>query len=186
MPRLFIALELPDAVKDALMRMCAGVPGAKWRKHEQLHLTLRFIGEVDGGIARDIAEALTLVRAPGFELALRGIGHFGDGRRPRVLWAGVDAAEPVRFLHDRIERVLGDVGLPSERRKFRPHVTLARLNGVRMHHVTEFESHFGGYRSPGFPVHGFTLFSSFLYRDGAIYTPEADYPLVPAQAHSGA
>jgi len=179
MPRLFVAIELPDPVKDGLVSMCAGVPGAKWRQHAQLHLTLRFIGEVDGGVARDIDEALSRVQAPAFELSLAGIGHFGDARRPRVLWAGVDDGAAVRFLHDRVERVLNAVGLEAEHRKFRPHVTLARMNGARMDQVTAYEAHYGGYRSDSFRVDGFTLFSSFLSREGAIYTAEADYPLVP-------
>ena len=90
MHRLFVAVDLPDTVKTSLESLCAGVPGAKWRTRAQFHVTLRFIGEVDGGTARDIDEALSGVRAPSFDMAVCGIGHFGDNRRPRVLWAGVD------------------------------------------------------------------------------------------------
>lgn len=184
MHRLFVAVDLPEHVKTSLMSLCAGVPGAKWRREDQFHLTLRFIGEVDGGIARDIADALDNVQAPAFDVAMRGVGHFGDNKRARVLWAGVDAADALKFLHDRIERTLISIGLEPEGRKYRPHVTLARLHGARLHDVTAFEARFGDYRTASFHVDRFVLFSSFLSGNGAIYTAEAEYPL--AAAMSGA
>jgi 2'-5' RNA ligase len=183
MQRLFAAIELPDSVKDQLMALGAGLPGAKWRKRDQLHLTLRFIGEVHGGVARDVDEALACVRAPNFSIALRGIGHFGDRKRPRILWTGVDSSESVRFLNERIERALIRIGLEPERRKFKPHVTIAKLSGTRMHQVEHFEAEHLTFATAPFQVDKFTLFSSFLASDGAIYTPEADYGLEPAPIH---
>jgi 2'-5' RNA ligase len=131
-------------------------------------------------MARDIHDVLEQVKAPGFRLALRGIGHFGDRKHPRTLWAGVDNAEPVKFLHDRVERALTSVGLAPESRKFRPHVTLARLQGARMPAVTAFESRCNSFASEPFAVDRFVLFSSFLAGEGAIYTAEAEYPLAPS------
>jgi 2'-5' RNA ligase len=183
MQRLFAAIELPDPVKDQLMVLGAGLPGAKWRKRDQLHLTLRFIGEVHGGVARDIDEALARVHAPDFSIALRGIGHFGDRKRPRILWTGVDSNEAVRFLNERIERALIRIGLEPERRKFKPHVTIAKLSGTRMHQVEHFEAQHMAFETAPFRVEKFTLFSSFLASDGAIYTPEADYGLEPTATH---
>ena len=177
MHRLFVAVDLPDAVKSSLLELCAGVPGAKWRTFDQFHVTLRFIGEVDGGMARDIDEALTHVEAPAFDVSLRGIGHFGDNRRPRVIWAGVDDPEPLKHLHDRIERAMTSIGLEPEGRKYRPHVTLARLGGTRMHHISEFEACYGDFRSPPFHIDRFVLYSSFLSSERAIYTAEAEYAL---------
>lgn len=186
MHRLFVAVDLPQAVKSALQGLCAGVPGAKWRRQDQLHLTLRFIGEVDGGVARDVCDALDGVQAPAFDIAVSGVGHFGDKRRPRVLWAGVDGVDPLKFLRERVERTLVNIGLEPEGRKYRPHVTLARLQGARMHDVTEFESLHGDFRSVTFHVDRFVLFSSFLSGAGAIYTAEAEYPLDAATVHSAA
>lgn len=177
MHRLFVAVDLPEDVRSSLLAMCAGVPGAKWRRNDQLHLTLRFIGDVDGGVARDVYDALGNVQAPAFDLAIRGVGHFGDNRRARVLWAGVDSPDALKFLHDRVERALVNVGLEPEGRKYKPHVTLARLAGARLHDITEFEARFGDFRSTAFHVDHFVLYSSFLSGEGAIYTAEAEYPL---------
>lgn len=177
MLRLFVALDLPDTVKGSLMQLCFGVPGARWRRIDQLHLTLRFIGEVDGAMARDIVDALGRVDGPSFTLSLRGIGHFGDRKRPRVLWAGVDGSPELKRLQGKVARALQEVGLEDEHRKFHPHVTLARLQGARMADITGFESMCGGYAALSVPVDSFVLYSSYLSGEGAIYTPEAVYPL---------
>jgi 2'-5' RNA ligase len=179
-PRLFVALDLPADVKTDLARLCHGLPGAKWRNLAQFHLTLRFIGEVDGAQARDIGQALAPIELPAFELALRGVNHFGNRKRPRVLWSGVHETRPVNRLNRRIQRVLAEIGLPPEKRKFRPHVTLAHLNGARMTDVNDFEAAFGGFATRPFRIEAFHLFASFLSSSGAIYTAEADYPLIGA------
>lgn len=186
MQRLFVAIELPETVKDLLTLVCAGLPGAKWRTREQMHLTLRFIGEVRGDVARDVEETLAEVRAPAFDLRLRGIGHFGDRRRARLLWAGVEPCDELFFLNERIERSLVRIGLEPERRKFRPHVTIAKLNGTRMDRVNRFEAEHCDFVGEPFHVDQFTLFSSFLSGEGAIYTPEADFGLAenPAAVES--
>jgi 2'-5' RNA ligase len=177
---LFVALELPAEVKDDLARMCHGLPGAKWRSLEQFHLTLRFIGEVDGALARDIELALASVTMPGFELSLAHVGHFGDRRRPRVAWIGVADSEDVNRLNRRTEKALCDIGLPTERRKFKPHVTLARLKETPIADVASYEATWAGFASAPFRVQSFQLYSSFLSASGAIYTVEADYALETA------
>lgn len=177
MLRLFVALDLPDGLKSDLLAICGGVPGAKWRRHDQLHLTLRFIGEVDGALARDVRDALSGIDAPGFDLRVRGIGHFGDRKRPRVLWAGVEDNDELKRLQSKVARRLREVGLDDEHRKFHPHITLARLQGTPISEITAFESMFGGFSAPSFPVEDFILFSSYLSGEGAVYTPEAVYPL---------
>jgi len=177
MLRLFVALDLPQEVKAALMTLCHGVAGAKWRRDDQLHLTLRFIGEVDGAMARDIADVLGRIEAPTFQINVRGLGHFGDQKRPRILWAGVDSEPALKRLQGKIVRALQEVGLEDEHRKFHPHITLARLQGARMPDITGFEATCGAYPTLTVPVDNFVLYSSYLSGEGAIYTPEAVYPL---------
>ena len=128
MPRLFVALDPPEEVKDALDRLCEGLPGVRWSDPQQFHLTLRFIGEVGQGLFYEIGEALAGVSHPPFELSLKGLGQFPPRGAPHTLWVGVDdQSGAVATLRRRIERRLGEVGVEPERRKFAPHVTLGRF-----------------------------------------------------------
>jgi len=174
--RLFTALALPDAVTDSLLALQGGVPGARWQTREQLHLTLRFIGEADGREAAAIDDALATVAAPAFTLELKGVGSFG-GRIPRDLWAGVRASEPLEHLQRKIESALQRLGLEPDGRKFTPHVTLARLKGTRRGAVVDFITDHALYSSTPFPVGAFILYSSKLTSDGAIYRAEKAYRL---------
>ena len=138
MPRLFVAIDPSAPVRDALARLSHGVPGAKWVAPEQFHLTLRFIGAVEGALYDEIVEALGDVEAPAFRLAFVGVGHFPPRGAPRVLWAGVnDGAAPGR-LHDRIEARLRQLGVAPDRRGFAPHVTLARLKQASLARVRDY------------------------------------------------
>jgi 2'-5' RNA ligase len=174
MIRLFVALALPDEVADGLAMLQAGVPGARWSTRDQLHLTLRFIGEVDGRDAAAIDDALIAIDAPRFELALKGVGEFG-GKNPHALWAGVRDPHPVKFLARKIETALQRIGLPAEERKFTPHVTLARLRASPRGRVFDFLTDHALYASEPFEVGGFILYSSVLTSDGSIYTAERAY-----------
>ncbi|MFN4091077.1 MAG: RNA 2',3'-cyclic phosphodiesterase [Alphaproteobacteria bacterium] len=187
--RLFVAIDLPDAVRRHLAMLGGGIPGARWVPAENLHLTLRFIGEVDGATADDVAEALATVRADPFETVVCGVGHFETGRRPHALWAGVTAGPALRRLHAGVDMALQRIGLAPEGRKYVPHVTLARLKGVVPARVQGFLTAHADLRSEPFPVAGFTLYSSFLGRGGALYRAEAGYDFtVPdePEAHDGA
>lgn len=174
--RLFVAIALPEDVTDALSALCSGVPGARWVPPENMHLTLRFIGEVDGGACDDIAEALAAVRGQPFDLTLTGVGHFESRRQPRALWAGLVRSEPLARLRESVESAVQRAGLAPEGRKFAPHVTLARLKDAPADRVQQFLAAHNLFRSRPFPVTGFTLFSSFLSKSGAIYRPEAEFP----------
>ncbi len=174
--RLFVALALPDSVADRLEMLQAGVPGARWQTREQLHLTLRFIGEVDGRDAADADDALSLIEAPRFSLALKGVGEFG-GKAPHALWAGVDDRRPVAFLQRKIETALQRAGLPAEQRKFVPHVTLARLRGTPAGRVMDYLTDHALFASEPFEVEAFILYSSVLTSDGSIYRAERAYRL---------
>ena len=174
--RLFVALVLPDAVAEGLAMLQSGVPGARWQTREQMHLTLRFIGEVDGRDANAVDDALLPIEAPRFTLALKGVGEFG-GKTPHSLWAGVRDREPVTFLQRKIEAALQRAGLPAEQRKFQPHVTLARLKGAPKGRVMDFLTDHALYASAPFDVDGFILYSSVLTPNGSLYRAEKAYRL---------
>jgi RNA 2',3'-cyclic 3'-phosphodiesterase len=173
--RLFTALALPDAVAETLLAIQNGVPGARWQTRAQLHLTLRFIGEADGVQTAAIDDALATVTAPAFALRLKGTGSFGG--KPRDLWAGVESSAPLEHLNRKIESALQRIGLEAERRKFTPHVTLARLKGTPKGAVVDFLTDHALYASAPFPVTGFVLYSSKLTSDGSIYRAEKAYRL---------
>ena len=129
MRRLFVAIALPDGVRERLAAVQGGLDGARWVDPENLHLTLRFVGEVDEGVAEDLASALAGLRALAFPLELVGIGHFEKRGRPSALWVGVAPNPALDRLYHRVEATARRAGLPLEGRKFMPHITLARCRG---------------------------------------------------------
>ncbi len=177
MPRLFIAINLPEVVADHLALVQGGVPGARWEARDKLHLTLRFLGELDGGTARAVAEGLAAVTQPRFELGVRGVGHFPPRGEPRSLWAGVDDPTPLHALHDRIERVLIRIGVPADTRKFAPHVTLARLRDAPRGRVLAFLEHHALLETARFEVVDFALMSSVRTAGSSSYRVEQRFPL---------
>ncbi len=178
MIRLFTAIALPGSVIDQLQALGGGVRGARWVDSEQTHLTLRFIGEVDNALFDDIRLELGRVRAPTFALALTGVDAFANRHRARTLWAGVTPCPELMRLQAKIEAGLQRAGLEPERRKFSPHVTLARLSSAPRERVHAFLSQHGLFRTEMFPVHSFILYSSHLSRSGAIHQAEVEYPLM--------
>ena len=177
MIRLFVAIPLPEPIRLRLSLLGGGIPGAAWLAPETLHLTLRFIGEVDRDAAMDIDDGLSRLRAPAFTLSLQDIGVFSTGRQPRTLWAGVARSAPLLRLQAKVEAAVTAAGLPPEGRKFTPHVTLARLKTASWPRIEQAVAGHAGFRAGPFPVDRFTLYSSVLARDGALHTPEATYPL---------
>ena len=176
MIRLFTAIELPEDVRGALASMQHGVPGARWIDPDSIHLTLRFIGEVDENVAHDIDSVFAGLRAPGFFLKLQGVGEFG-GKTPRALWAGVARSPALEHLAAKIESVLQRIGLPAETRKFSPHITLARLRDAPGAKVVEFIARNNLFSVPPFDVKNFVLFSSHLGGEGSRYIAERFYAL---------
>ena len=177
MTRLFVAIDLPDAVKERLDTVAVGLPGARWVRDRQYHLTLRFLDEVEGPQEDSVAEALRQVRCAPFSLRLRSTGHFPPRGMPRVLWAGVERTPALDELHRQVEKLVRRAGLPPEDRKFAPHVTLARLSGTPLPRVLAWLSEHAGLRTEAFPVERFDLFSSVLSGEGALHTVEESYPL---------
>ncbi len=174
--RLFVALALPDEVAESLLLMEGGIPGARWQRREQLHLTLRFIGEVDGRLAGDIDDALAVLHASGFALELYGVDTFG-GRDPRQIWAGVRPNAALLHLQKKIETALQRIGLPPEPRKFTPHVSLAKLKASPHEKVMAYLSAHALYSSAPFDIDAFGLYSSTLTPNGSHYRCERRYPL---------
>ncbi len=177
MIRLFVALDFPADVRERLAGLGGGVPGARWTEPENLHLTLRFIGEVPDDTAADIDSALSEIEAPGFDLVLDGVGMYGSSRQPRILWAGVERSEPLLHLQGKVESALVRHGLPAEERKFSPHVTLARLKDAPRERVGRFLEERGLFRAGPVRVGHFTLYRSLLGKGGAVYEALREYEL---------
>ena len=177
MYRLFVAIDLPPDVAAQLQGLCCGVPGARWVQPEQMHLTLRFIGEVDGGIFQDIKEGLAGIKAAPFSLQVKGLGFFPPRKTPRVLWAGIFPVEEVSTLRNRIENRLVGMGLEPEGRKYSPHITLARLHDTPLARLGRFLAGNNLFATEPFLVSEFHLYSSELTSKGAFHVIEASYPL---------
>ena len=176
MHRLFIAIRPPEEVRDLLIDAMDDSPALRWVGDEQLHLTLRFIGEVERPIADDIAAALDRIRSPSFDLEVAGVGRF-EQRNGGSVWAGIRPKEPVAALAAKIERAVQQAGLEAEHRAFMPHITLARWNRRNADAVESFLRCNADLKSEPFRVDRFTLFESRLSRHGAHYEEVAEFLL---------
>ena len=176
--RLFVALDLPHATRQRLSDLAVGVPGARWVPPENYHLTLRFIGEAPRHLAEELDLGLAAVRGRGFDLTLAGVGTTERGGRVAALWAGVAKNPALDHLKAKIETALQRTGLPPGRRRFVPHVTLARLDvGAEPRLAAWVQAH-NLFRCGPVRVAHFTLFSSQLGKEQSVYTPEVEYALV--------
>ncbi len=175
--RVFVALPLPDELRHELGAISAPIDGARWQDFDQLHMTLAFVGAVPGNRLAALDRALQRIRQVPFELALRGVGHFPGRGSPRVLWAGVRQAEELARLHGAVHRQVRAAGFELERRKFRPHVTLARLRMADTDEVARFLGDAGAYASKAWTVDGFELWRSDLQPEGARYEVVQRYSL---------
>ncbi|MEN8143233.1 MAG: RNA 2',3'-cyclic phosphodiesterase [Thermodesulfobacteriota bacterium] len=178
MKRLFVAVDLPAEMKAQIGSICHGLPDTRWIPPEQIHLTVRFIGEVEGSIFKQIASALAGIVCDPPMLEIKGIGHFPPRRKPRVLWLGVEPNDLLLRLRNRIEAILVKSGLPPEGRKFAPHITIARLKNPPINRVADFMAAHSLFALPPFPVEEFHLYSSILSSSGAVHRIEETYPLI--------
>ena len=176
--RLFVALDLPWALRQQVAALAnAGIPGARWVPPENYHITLRFIGETPGHRAEEIDMALAGLRGRGFSLTLSGLGTFHKGGRATALWVGVERNPQLDHLQNKIERALQQIGLDPERRRFQPHVTLARLDNAPEAKIASYMQAHNLFRAEPVPVEHFTLFSSQLGKEASVYTAEVEYAL---------
>ncbi len=175
MIRLFAAIEVPEPIGRDLMRLQTGLPRARWRPLEALHITLRFFGEIGERQADDLDAELSRITSPAFDLVLKGVGEFGEGHMSDAVWAGVEASERLNVLAGRCESAARRAGLAPSTRAYKPHVTLAYLRAsppdrvaawVRTHNLKSFEP---------FHVNRFGLYSSRLGHGGSTYALEREY-----------
>jgi 2'-5' RNA ligase len=169
MHRLFVAVRPPRHVRERLLSLMGGVAGARWQSDDQLHLTLRFVGEVDRHLAEDIAAALGSIHHPTFEISIKEVGAFERRGQPEVLWAGVAPEEPLKALHNKIDQACLRAGVEPDRRAYHPHITLARLRRglVPIAGLLDQSHRVGGLP---FAVDSFGLYESTLAPDGAAYS----------------
>jgi len=183
--RLFVAVDLPDEVKQSVAALCHGLPGVRWLPPDQLHLTLRFIGEANDTVEAAIRHGLAEITFPPITLSMRGVGCFPSPRRPRVLWVGLSTGEPLRLLQHAVEQAVATAGIPAEERPFSPHITLARLREHREADIAPFLTRNSSFHSGPFTVDAFHLYSSTLTAKGAIHRREASYPLTGRDGGDG-
>lgn len=172
--RLFLGIALPAPVRQHLSLLAGGLPGARWTAPENLHLTLRFIGEVEGHVAEDLAAALDGLAAPALTLELAGVGVFEGGKRPAVLWAGVAPNPDLLRLQQKLERICVTAGLAPEGRKYHPHVTLARIRKGDPARMARFLADQALFRAGPVPVSEIVLYESL---PGPVYRPLAEWRL---------
>ena len=139
MPRLFTGLEIPAEIGQTLSNLRGGLPGARWIDPENYHVTLRFIGDIDGVAANEIAALLFRINRKPFDVALQGLSSFG-GKKPRAVGASIVPSRPLIELQAELERLMQRFGLDPEGRKFTPHVTLARLRDASNQDVADYLS----------------------------------------------
>jgi 2'-5' RNA ligase len=175
MHRLFVAIRPPRDIRERLLGLMGGIPGARWQADEQLHLTLRFIGEVERHQAEDIAAALGSVHHKGFGIALSGVGSFGR-RGKGAVWAGVSPQDELKLLHKKVDQACLRGGVDPDRRAYHPHITLARL-GRNAGPTDPFLERWAGLASEAFPVDSICLYESRLGAEGASYTIAERYKL---------
>jgi 2'-5' RNA ligase len=176
MPRLFTGLEIPTEVGHTLSNLRGGLPGARWIDPENYHVTLRFIGDIDGVSANEIASMLFRVNRKPFEVKVQGLTSFG-GRKPRAVVATIAPSRPLIELQAELERMMQRIGLDPEGRKFIPHVTLARLHDASSQDVADYLSVRGYFPSKVFTAERFVLFSSRASTGGGPYVVEDSYEL---------
>ena len=175
--RLFAALAIPDDIAEGLLALQKGLGGAKWRPRENLHLTLRFFGEIAEPVANDLAEELAELadQTATFQLQLKSAGTFGKAD-PHTLWIGAGESAALKKLAADCERAARRVGLAPEPRKFTPHLTLAYLANADLGGVKDFEARLGLFQSRPFEVESFALYSSWIRKSApSLYRLEAEY-----------
>ena len=176
MPRLFTGIEIPEEVREEIARLRVPLPGGRWTEPENLHLTLRFVGDLDKPQATEFADGLETIDVDAFELRLAGLGTFG-GNEPRSIWAGVEQSAPLEALARANDRAARAAGLPPDGRPFKPHVTLARLKYATPDEVARVLQRIGAFRSKPFIVARFVLFSAKPKVGGGPYAIEEAFPL---------
>ena len=176
MPRLFTGIAVPEHVTSLLSRLQIGLDGARWIEPSDYHITLRFIGDIDDRLARDVADLLATIDKPQFEVKVQGLDVFG-GKKPHSVFAKVENNDALTELQQEHERLMQKIGIKEKIRKYTPHITICRLRGFRADTVAGWLSQNGGFHSETFRVEEFVLYSAKSSTGGGPYIPEQVYPL---------
>lgn len=175
--RLFVALPLPSGIRNELAQICGGIAGTRWIEPENFHITLRFIGDMGRGAADDLHTELASIRFPEFEISLRGIGTFERRGHMHMLWSGIDMAQPVIELRERIEAAALRAGFAREQRKFKPHIALCRFKPHSMPDVGPYLEMHNAFSTSSFTLDRFNLYQSQLGHGSAKYDVMSEYSL---------
>lgn len=181
MPRLFIALDPPLEIKQALLQLPRAYSGARWQIAAQMHITLVFIGDVDKSQVPELIETLTQITSEPLTLSLKGVDYFGSNRYPRVLYAAIEKNPALDKLQKQVYKAVAAMDIELERKKYIPHVTLARLDRTPYESVGQFLEAEALFKTDSFSVEQFHLYSSKQTRAGSEYRIEASFPLVCAE-----
>jgi len=176
MVRLFTAVRIPLAQREALLGVMGGLPHVRWQRDDQLHLTLRFIGDVDEDKAGEIRLILSTIQFKPILVRIKGVGIFGPARKPRMIWAGIETPEPLKALQEKITNTLRRLDIEPEERKYKPHITLARVNGNNGDKLNLFLNHYSALAPEPFEVKEFVLYKSHLSHNGSQYQVVESYP----------
>lgn len=177
--RLFIALTPPEAVRETLAHLAEPLPDVNWTRPEQLHVTLRFLGDIPAEQIEPMIDRLRQVQVAPFILPVEGVGTFPPNRPPRVIWVGVGSGHPRLFqLRQRVDDAVLASGVPLDVRTFHPHVTLARATEGAAKSVAHWLHMHREFAAPPFRVEAFELYSSELRPSGAVHTLKARFPLL--------
>lgn len=191
MIRLFTALDIPESIKMQLQGMGGSIPGAKPVPKEQFHLTLKFIGEVEGRVLLDIEQALGNIKGSGnvgkldlapFNIRLKGVGVFPPRGAPRVLWVGIEEDGKLSTLRKAIENELAANGIARSKQKFTPHISVARLKKSPVARLQDYLAGNSFFETAWFPVNSFSLYSSKLTPKGAVHNCQRTYFMSTAPA----
>jgi len=178
MYRLFIAIDLPKPVKNRLEVLQKHIDGVKWIELQQMHLTIRFLGNVDEELYQKLLSNLKKIRSPSFVYSIKGVGVFPNIHRPKVLWAGVEADDRLSILYQKIEEVVISSGFDPQERDYKPHITLGRVK--RRLHSEECQTFLGKHENleiTDIKVDNFILYQSRLTRHGALHQQLQQYSL---------
>ena len=172
-----MALDLQSPLRERLSRLTGGLPGARWVPPENYHLTLRFLGEMPGHRAEEVDLALAAVRGKTLAVQVRGVDVFEKAGRPVSLYAAIERNQQLEHLQNKIETAMQRIGFEPERRRFNPHVSLARLDNTPADKLVGWLQAHTLLRAEPMAVAHFTLFSSRLGKDQAVYEAEVEYQL---------
>lgn len=175
--RMFIAISLPGETKERLHRLMKPLDGVRWQNPEQLHITLKFLGDTASGQVKELVKNLNMVEQAPFPFAIKGLGYFPEGEQPRVIWTGIEDDSAFVKLHRSVENACKKTGFSREKRPYRPHITLGKVKGASKDEITSFITRNKDVYIGDIPAEEFILYESRLQSDGAVHEPSARFPL---------